>query len=73
MLLHTVRVTGRILVFFLCYYSSQCNHEECELVVELVKVLINSGQVPTKIGIITPYKRQTSLIREQLNKRYITP
>lgn len=51
-------------------YSSLSNREESKLVVELVKVLIDSGAVPTKMGIITPYKDQENLIRDQLSKRW---
>lgn len=58
-------------VFHLFSVSSLSNKEECKLVMELVKVIIDSGAVPTRIGIITPYKHQEHLIKDWLSRRCV--
>lgn len=47
---------------------SLMNKGECDLLLELVKLLLHSGISPRNIGIITPYKAQERRIKEKLKE-----
>ena len=44
------------------------NVEECKLLVSIIQLLIGNEVPPSSIGVITPYKAQERLIREELTK-----
>lgn len=43
---------------------------ECQLVLEICQLLLDSEVVPSAIGIITPYKAQEKVIKRELQKRW---
>ena len=45
------------------------NKEECQLVVAICRLLLDSEVVPNAVGIITPYKAQERMIGRELHKR----
>jgi len=45
------------------------NKEECEMVIAICQLLIDSKVVPSTVGIITPYKAQERVISGELLKR----
>lgn len=53
---------------FVLKHRSLMNKEECDLILELVKLLLHSGISPRNIGIITPYKAQERRIKEKLKE-----
>lgn len=53
---------------FILNHRSLMNKEECDLLLELVKLLLHNGISPRNIGIITPYKAQERRIKEKLKE-----
>jgi hypothetical protein len=50
------------------WYGSQRNTAEAQCVAALVRDLVDQGVTPSSIGILTPYRAQTSLLRRMLRE-----
>lgn len=46
--------------------ESKYNNGECDLVLQVIKELLDNGVRAEDIGVITPYNAQVNLIRKEL-------
>ena len=62
----------RVCALLFLLVSSLKNLEECQLLLEVVTILLNRGILPSRLGVITPYRSQESLIKKSLLERWET-